>query len=167
MNKITLLWTKFIFLTSITFTIQTLPPSDSFTSLIPAPKLIIETPKVADVKPIKPATSVPKERTIKLHNSITNDMLKKKHLLKTFTPTKLIIYVNGKEFKKDETMSIIMKDNKLTISFDYEFLDNKKYSGTHEVTFELDPAKNEFDLTFTWNGKQHLLIDGAEAISIK
>ena len=167
MNKITLFHLKIVCLIFVSAPIYALPPSDSFTSLIPAPKLIIETPKVADAKPIKPATSVPKERTIKLHNAITNDMLKKKHLLKTFVPTKLIIYVNGKEFKQDETVSINVKDNKLTISFDYEFLDNKKYSGTHEVTFELDPAKNEFDLTFTWNGKQHLLIDGTDVVLIK
>jgi len=167
MNKVTLFYLKIVCLIITSTRIYALPPSDSFTSLIPAPKLIIETPKIADAKPVKPADSIPKERTIKLHNSITPEMLKKKYFLRTFIPTKLIVYVNGKEFKKDETVSITIKDNQLTLSFEYEFLDNKKYAGSHEVTLELDPAKNEFDLTFTWNGKQHLLIEGAEVVSIK
>lgn len=176
MNIKTVSYLKIIYLLSTSFIINALPPSDSFTALVsppPAPKPVVEIPEKKSVSPATTidTTNVAKERTIQLHNSITDEMRQKKHFFRTFIPSKFTTFVNGKEFKQDENMSILIKGNRLMVSFEYEFLikelNNKKIAGSHEITLELDPKQNNFDLTFTWDGKQHLLMDKADAILIK
>ena len=105
-------------------------------------------------------------RTVKIKNNVVEKKLKYKYLFLTYIPTKFSITINDQELKQDEEMDVTIKDNKLSVRYDYEFMDGKR-TGAKVVHFEVDPEAQELDLSFSWKDKWRVIIDGAEATSFE
>ncbi len=105
-------------------------------------------------------------RTVKIKNNIVEKKLKYKYLFLSYIPTKFSITINGQELKRDEKMDVTIKDNKLSVRYDYEFMDGKR-TGAKVVHFEVDPEAQELDLSFSWKDEWRIIIDGATPTSFE
>lgn len=108
-----------------------------------------------------------KERSISIHNKITNDMLVY-HKAGENIPKKFSVFINGKEIAQGTTLNDIkVINNMLRITYEYVF--HRAFvtrKGSKEALFKLPQDKKAFELTFSWIDKFHMIIPGAQPISI-
>lgn len=113
-------------------------------------------------------------RTIKLKNTIERKMLGYKKW-GTHYPTKFIVTANNKvvfkmeqkEVSAKEEVSVIIVDNKLTMHYDYEFLNGRR-AGSKTTEFKVAPEATTLTLSFDWKDKenpQHIILDSATVVS--
>jgi hypothetical protein len=108
-----------------------------------------------------------KERSITIHNKITNDMLVY-HKAGENIPKSFSVFINGKEITQGTTLSDIKVVNN-TLRITYEYVFHRAWvtrKGSKEVVFKLAQDKKVFDLTFSWTDKFHMMLAGAQPISI-
>lgn len=107
------------------------------------------------------------EKVCKRTIQITNNTNKKKTAYRYFGsnhyPSRFSIQVNDKDIPAGQTIDIDALNNKLFISYTYCFAKGL-YKGKRLVTVTLDPAKEHFDLTFSWNNKNRVQVSNAHII---
>lgn len=108
------------------------------------------------------------ERTIAVANAITDDMITyKKHWSGNHTPSTFVMKVNNQEVKNGTTTDVIVKDDKLDVSFNYEFTVCKKAYrvGGKKLHYKVPQNVNKVTSTFSWDVNSNLVIDNAELLS--
>lgn len=109
-------------------------------------------------------TSVPHTRDVKFHNKITKKMLTYHKGFFSLTPT-FNLTVQDEPLKSDQVVSLPIKDNKVTVTYDYNFMGHKK--GKKSIDFEIPAQQQEFDITFSWQHEPRIIIDKAKALTVK
>lgn len=96
----------------------------------------------------KQSIKAPQERIVKIHNNITKDMLGYKYIIMNY-PSSFVIKINNKVVAPGSTESIVVKDNTLSVQYEYEF--GKRRKGSKIIDFKVDPSTTESNLTFSWS----------------
>ena len=95
----------------------------------------------------------PKFRTVK--NCIEPRMLK----YWSYTPEIFTLKVNGQPLKPGAFLQVPLEKNTMVVRYDYSFANGFR-KGAKEVTFEVDSAKNECDLKFSWDDESRVILLG-------
>ncbi len=104
-------------------------------------------------------------RTISITNKTKIADLKKYGQMPQFS-----IKIGSLVLAPGETIQVPVKNNKVTVRYEYSFLKGV-YKGANEIIFNLvDPVKKEYDLNFSWK-KEHepwrIMIAGAKPLEKK
>ncbi len=107
------------------------------------------------------------QRTIAISNAITDDMITyKKHWSGNHKPN-FTMKVNNQEIKNGTTADVIVTDDKLDVSFNYEFTVCKKTyrAGGKKLHYKVPQNVNKVTSTFSWDVNSNVVIDNAELLS--
>jgi|GEM_PF-2280504 len=99
-------------------------------------------------------------RTVTVQNNITKSMLTYSHWTGRYKPTTFAISINGKPLEQEQSHTIPMRNNRITIFYRYSFMNGYR-TGARNITFVVDPDVNSLSLTFSWKNKWHVLLDHA------
>ncbi len=114
--------------------------------------------------------SKPVERTVLLSNEITKDMITyKKHWTGNYTPSKFILMANGQEVKQDTATPIKVTDDKLCVSFDYEFkvFGKVQRAGGRKLEYTVPPEIEKICSTFSWDDPTNLVLNKGLLVASK
>lgn len=100
------------------------------------------------------------KRTVTITNSITPAMRIKKHWTGEKTPDKLAILLDGKQIEPGKTVSAQLKDDLLTLEFDYSFMNGYR-TGKNQVIFQVPEDQERLDMTFSWENDFRVILDKA------
>lgn len=107
----------------------------------------------------------PKQRNIVVTNNIEERMTTYTFLGTEYLP-EFHCTINGSPIKPGCKAEIPLVDNKLVVSYRYNFAKGY-YKGAKEVIFEVAPDKKECALGFSWSSSSRVLVSGAKPKTIK
>ncbi len=107
----------------------------------------------------------PIKRTITICNGITKKMISYNKSFLSYTPH-FQLRVNDIALKPGEQKSIDVEDDKLKVTYTYNFLNGYK-KGTKEITFKLQPAQKDLNVKFSWQNDWRVIIGRATPIEKK
>ncbi len=113
--------------------------------------------KDAEVKKTK------KERSIKICNTINDSMTSHSSPIGSLTPT-FSVMVNDQAIKNGESLNINLKENQITVRYDFNFLKGMN-KGSRAVTFNVKPKTEKLTLSFSWDNEWRVIVDGATPVS--
>lgn len=121
-----------------------------------------ETSVVSDEQVTTPTNS--SLRFVTVQNSITKKMLTYHKGIFSLTPT-FELFVQDQPVKPGETIKVPIADNKLIITYAYNFMGHKK--GKKSIEFEVNPDTEVCNVTFSWHQEPRISLSGAKSISVK
>jgi hypothetical protein len=108
------------------------------------------------------------ERTVTICNQITDDMLTyKKHWSGHHSPSKFVVCINDQELKKGTMMPVKIKDDKLEITYSYEFraLGRVQRKGGKRIEFKVPKEVEKVCSTFSWDDHESFVLDKAQLVA--
>ena len=131
-----------------------------------SPYLVGAVPAQKIEKKVIPSLSHTPSRSIVIKNEISRSSQGKSYLGMHYLPTAFSISVNKQEIEHGAKKEISIKDDIITVCYEYEFKDGK-VKGAKEVMFRLDPKQKQHTITFSWDDQWRLALSDATPISCK
>lgn len=113
-----------------------------------------------DVPALQEQTIQPKSRTVKIKSTINYDMLGYKHWGIWYHPSTFVLSINGTPFQHEAESAVTVQDNKLHVTYHYEFLGGMRKGG-RTLEFEIPQNADNLTMSFDWKDKQHVLFNNA------
>ncbi len=104
-------------------------------------------------------TTKEQSRTVQVSNNITQKMLGYKYFVHYY-PNKFILTINDMPVEQDQTKNIIIKDNKVAVRYEYEFLHGMR-KGAKITTFDIEPKADHLNITFSWDNEWRVIMADA------
>lgn len=113
-----------------------------------------------DVPALQEQTNQTKSRTVKIKSTINYDMLGYKHWGVWYHPSTFVLSINGTPFQHEAESSVVVENNKLHVTYHYEFLGGMRKGG-RTLEFEIPQNTDNVTMSFDWKDKQHVLFNNA------
>ncbi len=99
------------------------------------------------------------ERVITVINKITKKMISYNKCFVSYAPN-FALTVNNQILRPGREQLITITDNKLTVTYSYNFLNGYK-KGKRSVEFEINPNQDLYEITFSWHNDWRIIIPQA------
>lgn len=103
-------------------------------------------------------------RNITVHNKINKKMITYHKGFFSLEPN-FNLSVNDRTVKPGQQLEIPIVDNKINVTYAYDFMGHKK--GKKTITFEVPTNKDALDVTFSWKEEPRVNLGNAKALEVK